>query len=136
MLMAVRTKVFSSAHAHSYPLLTDGSQDYRDEQQAWRYLGLFVDCNPEAEIGDGGCVHCDYGDDDGSYYDDDSYNGDDGGGNNDDQARFLQEGERENVNTTCNRYVLYAAVSSSDVVESCMMHVLVSQNGIHLHSFL
>lgn len=82
-------------HTHTLALVlyTDGTQDYDDLQQAWRYLGMFIDCNPEEEIGSGGeCNDEDCGDDD--------YAGE----------RFL-EGSRDNADTTCNRYVLYAAVS-------------------------
>ena len=55
---------------------------------------MYIDCNPEAEIGDGGGCNDnnrDCGDDDAA-------------------ERFMQEG-REEGDTTCNRYVLYAAVS-------------------------
>ena len=68
----------------------DGSTPYyEDEQQAWRYLGLFIDCNPEPELSD----------DDGN--DDDYVN---------EQGRLLEGSQDENVNNTCIRYVLWAAV--------------------------
>ena len=58
-----------------------------------------IDCNPEAEIGAGGGCNDnaeDCGDDDAA-------------------ERFMQEEEHhdsmEGVDTTCNRYVMYAAVS-------------------------
>lgn len=64
----------------------DSSVEYPDEQQAWRYLGLFVDCNPEANL--------------------DEENGDE------EEGRELS-GSQDNYDDTCTRYVLYAAVSSS-----------------------
>lgn len=58
---------------------------------------MYIDCNPEAEIGEGGGCNANQEDCD----DDDA------------PERFMQEEEErhDDVDTTCNRYVLYAAVS-------------------------
>lgn len=56
---------------------------YPDEQQAWRYLGVFVDCNAERE------------------YDEDQ--------NDENDYRNLQS--RDEGDNTCARYVLYGVVS-------------------------
>ena len=58
---------------------------------------MYIDCNPEAEIGAGGGCN-DNADDCG---DDDAYM----------QEEEEQHDSMEGVDTTCNRYVLYAAVS-------------------------